>query len=617
MDYLLKANAIVILFYLCYKLLLQKETFFESNRYFLLAGLATALIIPSIVIPIYIAAPELNEFNFITTENETPISNFTENSFNFFLLFQWIYLTGIVIFSIKFMIEFAGLLHILIQNKSIKKGNYTYVETKKDHSPFSFFKYIVYNPNHFSVTELEHIILHEKVHAKQYHSIDILITKITAILFWFNPFIWLYNKSLQQNLEFIADSNTQQKITDTKSYQTLLLKTVLSPNQMALVNNFYNSLIKKRIIMLHKSKSKPLNLWKYALILPLLALFLMSFNTKEIYTTTVTPSKTANVSSIVKTLEDIEAVIITKDFSKEDFENAKRQFYNLDVDLKFKGIKRNNKGEIIAIKASFKTPENNKGNYNVSGQKPIKAFKFYYNSSSGEVGFAKVENHSFIVKGSPNDNVFILSGDDDHNDEKHTSYTYKKKKNNNNKDEDVEVIVKGNPNKSIIKFNTDISANDYKLKKNTNSVYVYTSKDNNENVEVIFKEKNKSGKVKEGATFVYSNENNDNNNEDIIIVKKENIVNGTKVINTWKQDKNKEDENIIIDLNQDDNKIIFNTGKNLKDPTYIKDGKEITKEELSSIIPKTIKSVNILKGESAIKLHGEKAKNGVIIIKTK
>lgn len=617
MDYLLKANAIVILFYLCYKLLLQKETFFESNRYFLLAGLATALIIPSIVIPIYIAAPELNEFNFITTENETPISNFTENSFNFFLLFQWIYLTGIVIFSIKFMIEFAGLLHILIQNKSIKKGNYTYVETKKDHSPFSFFKYIVYSPNHFSVTELEHIILHEKVHAKQYHSIDILITKITAILFWFNPFIWLYNKSLQQNLEFIADSNTQQKITDTKSYQTLLLKTVLSPNQMALVNNFYNSLIKKRIIMLHKSKSKPLNLWKYALILPLLALFLMSFNTKEIYTTTVTPSKTSNVSSIVKTLEDIEAVIITKDFSKEDFENAKRQFYNLDVDLKFKGIKRNNKGEIIAIKASFKTPENNKGNYNVSGQKPIKAFKFYYNSSSGEVGFAKVENHSFIVKGSPNDNVFILSGDDDHNDEKHTSYTYKKKKNNNNKDEDVEVIVKGNPSKSIIKFNTDISPNNYKLKKNTNSVYVYTSKDNNENVKVIFKEKNKSGKVKEGATFVYSNENNDNNNEDIIIVKKENVVNGTKVINTWKQDKNKEDENIIIDLNQDDNKVIFNTGKNLKDPIYIKDGKEITKEELSSIIPKTIKSVNILKGESAIKLHGEKAKNGVIIIKTK
>ncbi|WP_452597985.1 hypothetical protein [Pontimicrobium sp. MEBiC01747] len=374
--------------------------------------------------------------------------------------------------------------------------------------------------------------------------------------------------------------------------------------------------------MLHKSKSKPLNLWKYALILPLLALFLMSFNTKEIYTTTVTPSKTANVSSIVKTLEDIEAVIITKDFSKEDFENAKRQFYNLDVDLKFKGIKRNNKGEIIAIKASFKTPENNKGNYNVSGQKPIKAFKFYYNSSSGEVGFAKVENHSFIVKGSPNDNVFILSGDDDHNDnsdEKHTSYTYKKKKNSNNKDEDVEVIVKGNPSKSIIKFNTDISPNNYKLKKNTNtnSVYVYTSKDNNENVEVIFKEKNKSSKVKEGNTFVYSNENNDNNNEDIIIVKKENIVNGTKVINTWKQDKNKEDENIIIDLNQDDNKVIFNTVKNLKDPIYIKDGKEITKEELSSIIPKTIKSVNILKGESAIKLHGEKAKNGVIIIKTK
>jgi beta-lactamase regulating signal transducer with metallopeptidase domain len=135
----------------------------------------------------------------------------------------------------------------------------------------------------FTKKELEQIITHEKVHVDQHHSIDILLTQLTCITLWFNPFIWLYNKNLKQNLEFIADKNAQSKVTCKKSYQTTLLKTSMPSHQIVLSNHFYNSLIKKRIVMLHKSKSKKINLIKYAFIIPLLAIFLMSFNTKEVY----------------------------------------------------------------------------------------------------------------------------------------------------------------------------------------------------------------------------------------------------------------------------------------------------------------------------------------------
>ncbi len=54
MEYLLKSSAIIILFYLCYKLFLQRETFFTSNRWFLITGLFTAIAIPFIVIPVYV-----------------------------------------------------------------------------------------------------------------------------------------------------------------------------------------------------------------------------------------------------------------------------------------------------------------------------------------------------------------------------------------------------------------------------------------------------------------------------------------------------------------------------------------------------------------------------------
>ncbi len=50
---------------------------------------------------------------------------------------------------------------------------------------------------------------------------------------------------------------------------------------------------------------------------------------------------------------------------------------------------------------------------------------------------------------------------------------------------------------------------------------------------------------------------------------------------------------------------------------YILDGKEVTAEEVNQMEPNNIQSISVLKDESALKLYGEKGKNGVIIITTK
>ena len=49
----------------------------------------------------------------------------------------------------------------------------------------------------------------------------------------------------------------------------------------------------------------------------------------------------------------------------------------------------------------------------------------------------------------------------------------------------------------------------------------------------------------------------------------------------------------------------------------IKDGKEISNKETKNIAPNSIRSINVLKGEAAIKKYGEKAKDGAIEISTK
>ena len=197
-----------------------------------------------------------------------------------------------------------------------KEEGFIFIETTTELSPFSFFKWIVYNPNQFNSIELEQIITHEKVHAKQYHSVDILLMEICCVFLWFHPFVWLYNKSLKQNLEFLADKYALNQFNDTKSYQYTMLKASIPSYQMALSNHFYNSLIKKRIAMLQKSKSKKINLLKYALVVPVLTLFLMSFNTKDVYMEKVIKREGNFLKNSIEKFENVEKAMIAQDSTR-------------------------------------------------------------------------------------------------------------------------------------------------------------------------------------------------------------------------------------------------------------------------------------------------------------
>lgn len=284
MEFFLKASTIIIIFYSCYKLFLQSDTFFEWSRVFLLVGLGMSFMLPFWIIPVYV------EYAPITIEHVEPlivsdgIISDSEQQFNLWDYIPVVYLLGVATFTLRFLVHAISLGSILFISKKRNYGKFKLLETKSIVAPFSFFKWIVYNPDQFDAVELEQILIHEKVHARQYHSIDVLVSQLACIILWFNPFVWLYAKDIKQNLEFIADKNAQRELHCKKSYQYTLLKASMAKQEgMALSNNFYNSLIKKRIIMLQKTKSKKRNLFKYALVLPLLAIFLMSFNTEEVY----------------------------------------------------------------------------------------------------------------------------------------------------------------------------------------------------------------------------------------------------------------------------------------------------------------------------------------------
>ncbi len=190
-----------------------------------------------------------------------------------------------------------------------------FIETDKKNNPFTFFKTVVYNPDLHAEYELEMILQHERIHARNWHSIDILLGQLIIALHWFNPLVWRYSKSIDQNLEFIADYKTTKGQFHKKTYQMTLLRTAL-PNHLSLpVNNFY-SFTKTRILMLNRNKSNGKNRLKVLFVLPFILVFLMSFQVKTITDIKSNPSFHIVNDSISNTEID-KLNLIFKDHDKD------------------------------------------------------------------------------------------------------------------------------------------------------------------------------------------------------------------------------------------------------------------------------------------------------------
>ena len=401
--YLLKSSALIAVFYLTYHFLVRKETFFNTNRWFLLSGLFTSLLLPFFFIEkiILVERPKIAAEKLIayTQQSTQRIKEIPVVEAFDWMQFIWIsYLIIAFILVIKIVFNFTSLYRMLYKQQVTKKEKFKLINLNENIAPFSFFNYIVYNANLYSNDELQSILLHEKIHSQERHSLDVLVAKLFCIVFWFNPFIWLYKKAITQNLEYIADQKATEQLEDKKSYQRALLKVVSHQSCLSITNNFYQSLIKKRIVMLNKNQSNKRNSWKYALIIPALIGFVLLFQIKVI-----AQEKTELAQNRLH--KDGITVVIDKNSSEEELKsNAKRLKEEQGITLKCSKIKRNSAGEITGIKVEYKDKEGNKGVSQVDGKEPIKPIKFYKYDKN--IGF-----------GSPNQVRIYADNSKDKNDD--------------------------------------------------------------------------------------------------------------------------------------------------------------------------------------------------------
>jgi TonB family protein len=258
-NYLIQVNIYLILFYAFYKLVLQNETFFKWNRVFLVLSGALSFLIPTLQshwVKSLFVSKEIVYMTEAITLDEIRISSAEEVGFAWSQFILAIYLLGIVVFLIKFLWQLSQI------SKSFKQPN----------QALSFFKKVSVSEN---LSSRESIIKHEEVHASQLHSADVMIFEIISIINWFNPVVYAYKKSVKFIHEFIADEVASADA-DKSEYALLLVSNVFGIQKEQLANNFYNqSLLKKRIMMLHKTKSRKAAILKYGLSAPLFAMMVI------------------------------------------------------------------------------------------------------------------------------------------------------------------------------------------------------------------------------------------------------------------------------------------------------------------------------------------------------
>lgn len=580
--YLIKSSGITALFLLFYVLLLKRETFFRANRIYLLAGLGLSLLLPLLVFTKTIWIQPMPSYQTditnIAIEPSTAVG-----SINWLSLLFYGYCVGVFLFAMRFALQLLSLHRLISKSIKLGDGKFISVETDQQSSPFSFLRYIVYNPNLHAPSELKTILAHERIHAQGKHSLDIIVIQLFTIFQWCNPFIWWYRACLGDNLEYLADTETIAQNTPKTEYQYLLLKTGIGEKHSSLVTPFFNTSIKKRINMLNKNRSNRKNAIKYTLMLPLLITFILIFNVKTeaqvnaryqlaspVYGTDANSKPLSPLSLPFGTLQDSIQIVyqIKKGTTDKELSDLADKIAGQGGELKIKELKRNRTGLISNIALTYKIDENRIVSGVYSDPKGIAMILF---------GRSKI-NGQFIV------------GENEKREKKIILYGSPKPVPNSNQG-------MGYRDTTITKFGRKYS--DRKIEEN---VFRRLYEDDEKKRYLVGKETTKEDL--EGINAYVDSEELSGAG----VRKVEEYNKSTMTIHdsitgyplTWGIA-----SGVKLDIRDQDN------------PLILLDGKEISKIEMDKIDPESIKSIDIWKGQQAIDRFGEKRKDGVVVVKLK
>jgi TonB family protein len=289
---MVKVAVYMIAFYLVYAIMLSRDTTYVRNRAFILLSLLMALVFPLISIQtikpwnIQFFGKFLSDVFVTANAGTTKTVSSGVSSSGLLQLIYSIYIIVVFIFIFKLIIDLINLLFLILRHKD--KGSHIIRFHGFNTGGFSAMGYVFINTR-LSPEEAGDIIRHEQNHLKQNHFIDIIFIELVKAFQWFNPVVYLFNRSLRAIHEYQADQECLSSGVPIVNYQSLLLNQVFKSRAFNLTNSFSNpSLIKKRMLMMTKKRTPNFAGLKMLLVIPVTAIVFLAISAyKEIPNTSI------------------------------------------------------------------------------------------------------------------------------------------------------------------------------------------------------------------------------------------------------------------------------------------------------------------------------------------
>lgn len=561
----LKAGAIIAISVLIYVLAFASDSFFKRNRVWLLATVVVPWIMPVLTMPLWLknmlfTADDKTEVVMLPIQEMTVVSGVqpVDAGFSWMVLLYSIYAFVSTVLIVRLLWGYFIISRLKKDGQLTTFKNYKVVLLNNgDINPFSFFR-TIFMPKHLEREKNGNLILeHERTHCAQLHSIDISLAEWLLIIQWWNPFVWWLRRLIAQNHEYCVDNAMVQQTAQAQDYQYSLLNLLQGHKRMQLVNNFNQSLTKKRLVMMNKPNTNRLLGWAKGLVLvPFIAIALLAFTNPD-------------NSKIEK--DSIDEIESANDFRKYIATNIK---YPLDAQ------KAGAPGDVTV---NFKVSRSGKvSNVNV-GKKAgaidlsevvVVAYDTYVMKKS-----ETAEERPEIKKAFEQEVIRVMSGVPSITDESLLGKTLQL---------NVKFYLEGKGKPKAMRFeNKGEPLIFLDGKEITSAEMKAIAPESIEKMEVL-KDASATAKygekAKNGVVLIYSKNTSDGG---VVLVKSPGEKTATEV------------------------RI---GGEDMREPLYIIDGK---KSKTNTVEAKDVESVSVMKGKPATDMYGDEAKNGVILIKTK
>ncbi len=622
--YILKSSFALALFYLFYKLLLNKDTFHRLNRIMLLFIIALSSLLP--LINTTVEHPTELNHSFMTIEDMLIMQSVAvinvDSSINapkitWYEIVVIVYFLGLVFFMFRNCWSIYSILKLMRSGKLVENENgIKVIIHRKNIPPFSWMKYILISEKDYN-ENFSDILIHEKAHISRRHSFDIMLADFFIFIQWFNPAAWLLKQELKNIHEFEADDMVLKSGIDAKKYQLLLIEKAVGPKLFSIANNFNHSSLKKRITMMLKKKSNPWARMKYLYVVPISVLAVAAFARPEVNDelNRLSEVQISVVSSTIKesldlpeqVIESDDTIIEVKSTATVDADDTKTKKLSLRVvDDSGKPIQ----GASVLIEGT------------TIGSLTDKDGKFTIDANIGDIvyiSFVGKETLKFPVKESTMNmkaNLMMFDAVEKLNHITVVSYSSEKIINETKQEpapkEDEKIVFQ------VVEQMPEFPGGMAKCKEflSKNIRYPVNAQENGIQGTVV-------------VQFVVSRDGSINDPYVVRSVSPELDEEAIRVIKSMPKWIPGKQRNVAVDVKYTmpiifqlipEKKVVKIDSQNFNCLVLV-DGKEVSNESMKDLNPNTIDNISVLKQgpsiEKFIKEFGDKAKDGVILITTK